>query len=135
MKTKMLPDSLCTKLFTIEQEHRRIAAFADKVLEEMGRCDGSEAITGLLNRFEILCKLHFLKEEAIMKETGYTFLDDHKRLHELLLINLDKFKQCGDVSAQETVLLFRNIREDIVTHLLNEGVLLNDFIRLNGCVR
>jgi len=89
----------------------------------------SDSIGGLLDQLEILCQIHYMDEEQLMEGVNYPLAAEHKRQHDLFLVTIDQFKidnkQCHTTSMLND---FINIREDFITHMLNETMLLSEFI-------
>jgi hemerythrin len=114
----------------IDIEHRKMIDFADMIINSKADAMECDDIIAMLNRFDLLCRLHFLKEEQLMKEMIYPLLAEHKQLHKLFLANLEqsrKHKKHGPGSGCFSA--FSNIREDLITHLLNENLLLSQYIK------
>ncbi|NVN93057.1 MAG: hypothetical protein HXX11_21020 [Desulfuromonadales bacterium] len=100
--------------------YRDIADFGNK-------CD---SINGLLDQLEILCQIHYLDEEQLMDDLKYPLAADHKLQHDLFLATLDQFKvdnkQCHTVSTLND---FIKLRETFITHMLNDTMVLSEFIK------
>lgn len=94
-----------------------------------------EYIYGMLEQLEMLCQMHFADEQIFMDKNNYSLATEHKPLHELLLANIflikSNFKQ---YHATKILKEFIHIREDYITHLINETMLLGEFIKNSSSI-
>lgn len=117
----------------IDAQHRKIFDMITSIHNELEDNNKKCAhFNGMLDQLELLCQLHFIDEEKFMEEINYPSTADHKHLHDLFLATIDRFKignkQCH---APNIINDFINIREDFISHMLNETMLLSNFIKDN----
>lgn len=130
MTSASLDNSFKSRFKDIDVEHRKMIDFADMIINSKSVAMEYDDLIAMLNRFDLLCRLHFLKEEQLMKEMNYPLLAEHKQLHKLFLANLEQSRnhqKHGPASGCFSA--FSNIREDLITHMLNENMLINQYIK------
>lgn len=92
--------------------------------------DKCDAINDLLDQLEILCKIHYMDEEQLMEDINYPLAADHKMQHDLHLSTIDQFKvdnrECYTISTLND---FIKLRETFISHMLDESMVLSQFIK------
>lgn len=66
---------------TVDMQHRRLMSIANRVYGLRGR---GLAFERALEELMAYTQYHFALEEQVMREAGYSRLDEHRREHELL---------------------------------------------------
>lgn len=60
-----------------------------------------------LDWLEVLCRMHFAKEEQLLDKLHYPAAEDHKNLHDLFLVSINWFrfdsKQCHIQKVKNTI--------------------------------
>jgi hemerythrin-like metal-binding protein len=135
MTSLVWEESFNTGVEAMDVQRRKIfdylALINNELVNSRQKCD---SINGLLDQLEILCQMHFMDEERLMIELNYPFAAEHKHLHDLFLATVDRFKiesnRCHTPGILDD---FGKLRVDFTTHILNESMLLSDFIKSNHC--
>ena len=130
MTSLVWEDRYNTGVEAIDAQHRKIFDYMTDIYHALAdnqqKCD---AFNGMLDQLELLCQMHFLNEQQMVDDINYPSVPEHKRLHDLFLTRIDLFKidskQCHTPSILNN---FTNLREDFITHMLNETTLFCDFI-------
>ena len=112
-------DDLDTGIEVIDNQHRRMVALANAVCEAQVTGDPA-AIADVLEGLLDYTLSHFTFEEALMEDAGYTFVDAHKRVHQVYAERIEAYRRrfrAGEDIAEElrTMLigwLFQHIRND-----------------------
>lgn len=115
---------------TIDLQHREIFEHMTAIYKEMAEIhQKTDSLNTMLDRLKTLSRLHFSDEEQLMKVMNYPLAAEHKQLHELILLDLERFMVSSnkyDPSSMRND--FYNIREVFITHVLNEGMAFREFI-------
>ena len=82
-----------------------------------------------LMKLHVLCRIHFKKQEDYLETIKHPSGAHHKQIHELLLGNMGWFiTDAKHFNALSIQTFFSNVREDIITHFLNEAVTLGSIV-------
>jgi hemerythrin-like metal-binding protein len=124
-------DTFITGVERMDVQHRKIFDYMttiyDELVDSRKKCD---LFNGMLDRLEILCQIHFMEEEEFMEELKYPSAAAHKHQHDLLLAAIDRFKTENNQCHLPDILNdFKILREDFTSHLLEEGMILGEFIK------
>jgi hemerythrin len=122
-----------TGIESLDAQHRKIFDYMTTIYEELTdvhqKCS---QFNNLFDQLELLCQMHFMDEERMMDDMSYPSTAEHKHLHDLFLATVDQFKidykQCH---SSNVVNDFNKLRWDFVTHVMNETLVLGEFIK--GC--
>jgi hemerythrin len=123
-----------TGVETMDVQHRKIFDYLTTICNELEdthqKCD---PFNGMLDKLEILCRIHFLEEEKLMDDINYPSASEHKLLNDLFLANIDRFKIDNKRCHSPSILNdFIKLREDFITHIFNEGMTFGRFIDTNS---
>jgi hemerythrin-like metal-binding protein len=124
-----------TGIDALDVQNRKIIDYMtmlhNEIVDVRQKC---ESLNNQFDQLTLLCQMHFMDEERLMDEMNYPLAAEHKRLHDLFLATVDRFKvennQCHTVGILND---FNNLRGDFITHMLNETLLLSDFIKSRPC--
>jgi hemerythrin len=118
----------------MDAQHRKIFDCMTRIYNEMSdnhrTCDSCD---GMLSQLELFCRLHFLEEERLMDEMAYPSTAEHKHRHDLFLVAIDRFRiENNQCHAPGVLNEFIDLGEDFIAHMLNETVVLGDFVHGNA---
>src|SRR5262245_46840054 len=103
---------------SIDRQHRRIFDYMAGINGLLSDKAAHGDIDGMLDQFDIYCKMHFYEEERLMEEMDFPSIADHKRQHDQFVLNLDRFRSTTDVGSTDAVHDFENIKNWFVNHIL-----------------
>jgi len=104
---------------TIDQEHQKLFELAKNVTN----CnDNKEEIMQNIKKLIKYTKFHFANEELYMKSINFVFLDEHKKLHKMLIQQInDLVKNINNLFPSEIkTQLSTLINTNVVNHILIE---------------
>lgn len=81
-------DSYCIGIPIIDEQHRCIVSIINSIhyfIEEHRELDVLNSIIDMMIQYTVI---HFMTEEAMLKENGYPHIDDHVQLHQQLINQL-----------------------------------------------
>jgi hemerythrin len=82
---------LNTGIPEIDKQHRRICDYINQ-LDEVRQTHDRAKLGGVLEEMIDYTLSHFVFEEGLMEDSGYTFAAPHKRVHQLLTRRVSEFK-------------------------------------------
>jgi len=103
----------------IDEEHQKLFELAKNVTN----CnDNKEEIMQNIKKLIKYTKFHFANEELYMKSINFVFLDEHKKLHKILIQKInDLVKNINNLTASEIkTQLSTLINTNVVNHILIE---------------
>lgn len=114
----------------LDIQHHEIFDYMTKIyIDLVDSKHNGEYIYGILGKLEVLCQIHFMDEQHYMDKNNYPAAE-HKQLHDLFLANISQIKNnFTQYDATRILQDFIHIREDYITHLINETMLLSEFIK------
>ncbi len=109
------------------QQLFKLLADLDQAIEDQ---KADSVIDQTLGRFALYVIDHFRDEENLMKNCGYPYFDEHKRIHDELTLKssklLDKYHE-GDKQLAQYLSSF--MRDWITNHIMCEDQQIFDWIR------
>ena len=117
---------------TIDQQHQRLLAIANKLLTEVEAGKGREAVAETLDRLLGYTLYHFTEEEKLLGRYGYPEAADHAARHKKLMAQVEAFVtelQDGSVSADD---LLEFVHKWVVNHILIEDRKFGPFLNERG---
>lgn len=103
----------------IDQEHKKLFTLANDVYN----CDEDiESIKNILKELIKYTKFHFSNEENYMKSINYVALAEHKKIHESVIVELNKIISQINTESKKDIKqkLESFITDNIVAHILIE---------------
>lgn len=82
-----------TKIKQFDDQHKRLFDLVNQLHEAMKEGRGKEIIGDVLKALGDYTKTHFAAEEALMKTNQYPFYEEHKKEHNLLLVQVKHLQQ------------------------------------------
>lgn len=127
---KIWNDKYLTGNSNVDEQHKNIL----KLVEDFGNAiehgRAAEIIDMTLGQFALYVVKHFDDEEKLMLNSTYPYYDEHRKLHQQLIIRysdfLDKY-HLGDATAARSFFIF--IKNWLDEHVLIEDKKLVDFLR------
>lgn len=106
----------------IDQEHKQLFDIAKEAFETVEDENRSEKIKTILTDLYEYMKTHFRDEETYMQDVEYPFLEDHKKLHQNIISELNTFVKTAPTIDPELFEkeLARMIDIALVQHIIQE---------------
>jgi len=99
-------DSFRVGVEEFDTAHRNLIDMANELIEAAIQRKADAAVADVLDGLIEYTDSHFMREEALMAETDYPKLTEHRRQHRLLLNDVRLFKSqyiAGDVNVESLV--------------------------------
>jgi len=110
---------LDTGIPVIDSQHKRIVKYINQ-LGEAEETGNREEVGEILNQLVDYTLSHFTFEEELMEESGYRFVNAHKRVHQLFVRRVSSYVerfQVGEDIAEE---LLATLKTWLVNHIKND---------------
>ena len=125
-------DSLNTGIATIDQQHRGIVDFINK-LHASAIKEDRETVENVLTELTSYTNSHFTYEEQLLHQHEYPLLSAHKRAHDNFVIRLEEYKKrhnngeniAHELSGELVIWLTNHIKhedQDYVPYCKKKGV-------------
>lgn len=111
--------TLETGIDVIDEQHKRIVNYINQLYDAKELRD-SVAVGGVIDELVDYTISHFAFEESLMEQAGYTFLEPHKKVHELFTKKVSQFVtrfKAGEDVADE---LLNMLQRWLINHIKNE---------------
>jgi hemerythrin len=110
---------LDTGIQVIDKQHRRIVDYINKLYHAQ-QYDSREEISDVLDELVDYTLSHFAFEESLMEDAGYTYVNAHKKVHQLFIRRVGDYQQrfkLGEEIAEE---LLHTLRAWLINHIKND---------------
>ena len=122
-------DALSVKNESIDDQHRQLFEIADRMFSAVAENNGQNIVESILNELETYTKTHFSHEEELLYKAQFPEYDNHCRIHQKLIKQLEEFKvKIGKKklkTAKEVNIFLENW---IIKHILDEDKKYIDYI-------
>ena len=108
-----------TGIQVIDKQHRRIVDYINKLYHAQ-QYDSREEISDVLDELVDYTLSHFAFEESLMEDAGYTYVNAHKKVHQLFVRRVGDYQQrfkLGEEIAEE---LLHTLRAWLINHIKND---------------
>ncbi len=107
----------------IDKQHKRIVDYINQ-LEEIKGTPNREEVGNILDQLVDYTLSHFAFEEELMEESGYMFVNAHKRVHKLFVRKVGTFVDRYKIGEDITLELLITLKTWLVNHIKNDD---NDY--------
>jgi len=124
-------DSLLTGVTLIDDEHRKLIAFIDKLIDSMKQGKSKEEISQILSNSINYAKEHLRDEENLLERNAYPGFNAHKRQHAQFTMQVDElvreFKNTGSNVAL-IAKMNKTLAEWLVSHISTEDKKIGEYM-------
>lgn len=121
----------------IDADHRKLIDLINTVeLTLLASAPGGNAdLASTLNLLTLYTKVHFEREENLMRHLSYNGLVHHRQAHRDLRVELTKIRasieaaKVAEVAPTEVSRLIKLLRAWLLDHVLKEDMLLKSFLK------
>ena len=110
---------LDTGIEIIDKQHRRIFEYI-VALEDIQQDDDREELGRIIEQLVDYTLSHFTFEEGLLEESGYRFINAHKKVHELFIRRVNdyvkRFRSGEDISFE----LSATLKTWLINHIKND---------------
>ncbi len=118
--------SLDTGIEVIDNQHRRIVEYINKLDDTRAKHDMDE-VGKVLDELVDYTMSHFTFEESLMEESGYPFINAHKKVHQLFAKRVGEYLQRFKMGEDITEELLNTLRAWLINHIKNDD---NDYAEI-----
>ncbi|OGT88618.1 MAG: hypothetical protein A2286_03250 [Gammaproteobacteria bacterium RIFOXYA12_FULL_61_12] len=122
--------TLETGIEVIDEQHKRIVNYINQLYDAKETHDNA-VVGGVIDELVDYTISHFAFEESLMEQAGYTFLEPHKKVHELFTKKVGQFisrYKGGEDVADE---LLNMLQRWLINHIKNEDGDYADIVRIS----
>jgi hemerythrin len=101
----------------IDKQHQRIIEYVNKLHDNL---HDKVALADVLEDTIEYTESHFGFEEAMMEEAGYPYIHAHKRIHDLFIRRVARYKERFDAGEDVAEELHDTLVRWLVTHIKSE---------------
>ena len=124
-------DSLLTGVALIDDEHRKLIASVDKLIDSMKQGKSKEELSQHLNQTVSIAKEHIRVEENLQEKHAYPGVGAHKRHHAQFSMQagelVKEFAKTGP-NVTMTAKASKTVADWLVSHISAEDKKLGDFL-------
>lgn len=113
-------DDLDTGVRIIDNQHRRIVDYINRLYEVQQKQAGRQAVAEVMDDLIEYTVAHFSYEESLMAQSGYPMLIPHQKTHQLFIKRINLFAErhrSGEDIADE---LLGILRKWLINHIKSE---------------
>lgn len=121
-------DSYDTGIEAVDEEHRKLVDLIEAMYRSIRDKEPKETVERVLTEIVEYTQTHFANEEALMEETLYPSLADHRQEHQNLI------KEVGEYSERLTSNfpdgrqeLYKFLREWLLNHIMESDKAFGEF--------
>jgi hemerythrin len=125
-------DSYSVGLPAVDEDHKVLVSMVNDVITAVSEHRRSDVMIDTLSRLLEYTSYHFDREEAVMDEHDFPWLEQHRDLHNNLIRKVLRFLmryRMGDLDPLE---LGEFLIEWLTSHILEEDMKLGQHLRLRG---
>jgi len=112
-------DDLSTGIPVIDSQHQRIVAYINK-LDHAQNNHSREEVAEVLDELVDYTLSHFAFEESLMEDAEYTFINAHKKVHQLFVKRVAGYVQRFKMGEQIEEELMHTLRAWLINHIKND---------------
>jgi len=123
-------DDLSTGIPVIDSQHQRIVEYINK-LDHAHAHHSRDEVAGVLEELVDYTLSHFAFEESLMEDSGYAFVNAHKRVHQLFVKRVADYQQRFKIGEEIEVELMNTLRAWLINHIKNDDQDYGEAVRNN----
>jgi hemerythrin len=123
-------DDLSTGIPVIDNQHQRIVEYINK-LHEAQIHHSREEVGVVLDELVDYTLSHFAFEESLMEESGYAFVNAHKKVHQLFVRRVADYQQRFKIGEDIAEELLNSLRAWLINHIKNDDQDYSADVRVN----
>ena len=112
-------DELNTDIDVIDSQHRRIVDYINN-LEDVKGLNDRAVEERVLNELVDYTLSHFAFEESLMEDSGYGYINGHKRVHQLFVKRVSDFMQRFKLGEDITEELLMVLKAWLINHIKSD---------------
>ncbi|HDL19143.1 MAG TPA: bacteriohemerythrin, partial [Bacteroidetes bacterium] len=123
-------DAFSVDVAALDSQYKNLFQLINRLYQFSG---DYSSVAGMLDTIFDTMKQHFTYEENLMNQYGYTYLEQQKQEHQIMLEEILKFKRDLTENKQPNLLDFlTSLKERLIMHTLIEDKKYRSFFREKG---
>jgi hemerythrin len=110
---------LDTGIPVIDNQHRRIVDYINK-LDHARQHHSRDEVAEVLDELVDYTLSHFAFEESLMEESGYPFINAHRKVHQLFVKRVSDYRQRFKLEDDIAEELIHTLRAWLINHIRND---------------
>jgi len=119
-------DDLNTHIQVIDSQHKRIVEYIN-TLDDISSSHDRVQVEKLLGELVDYTLSHFAFEESLMEDAGYSFINGHKRVHQLFVRRVGDFQQRFKMGEDIVDELLMMLTSWLINHIRSDD---NDYVAI-----
>jgi len=119
-------DDLNTSIQVIDGQHHRIVEYIN-MLDDISSSHEKDKVEKVLNELVDYTLSHFAFEESLMEDAGYSFINGHKRVHQLFVKRVGDFLQRFKMGEDIVDELLMMLKSWLINHIRSDD---NDYVAI-----
>ena len=112
-------EDLNTGIQVIDNQHQRIVQYINK-LHHAQQNQSQDEVGEVLNELVDYTLSHFAFEESLMEESGYPYINAHKKVHQLFVKRVADYQQRFKMNEDIAEELINTLRAWLINHIKND---------------
>ena len=121
-----------TGIVALDNEHRRLIEAVNQLFEAIRDKRGDEVLDEVLAMLEDYTIHHFQHEEKLMEEYKFLGLPKHKKLHQELIVSLEKIKAEPVDKVKMATNLLTFLRSWVLNHIVEVDKKYGNYLESRG---
>ena len=119
---------------TVDADHQKLIELINGVESTLFAAGGRAALAAILDQLASYTKEHFDREESLMRQIGYSALEQHREAHRNLRLQFGTIRtdieaaKVESLPAEETERLIVLLRHWLLDHVFKEDMKLKPFL-------
>ncbi|MEN8178531.1 MAG: bacteriohemerythrin [Pseudomonadota bacterium] len=126
-------DALSVGIEEIDEQHKVLAGLVNRMHDAIHKRHGSDVVKDILTELAEYTRIHFAVEESLMRILGYPGYEEHKKIHEELLLHVIELKE--KVDSGKTAIgfeLMHFLKNWLIKHIMEEDMNYTSFFLSAG---
>ncbi|VAW58635.1 Hemerythrin domain protein [hydrothermal vent metagenome] len=119
-------EELNTHIQVIDSQHKRIVEYIN-TLDDISSSHDRVQVEKLLGELVDYTLSHFAFEESLMEDAGYSFINGHKRVHQLFVRRVGDFQQRFKMGEDIVDELLMMLKSWLINHIRSDD---NDYVAI-----
>jgi len=118
-------EDLNTDIEVIDSQHHRIVEYINQ-LADISDSNDRDQVEKVLGELVDYTLSHFAFEESLMEDANYSFINGHKRVHQLFVKRVGDFQQRFKMGENITLELLAMLKSWLINHIRSDD---NDYVK------
>ncbi len=119
-------EQLNTHIQVIDSQHKRIVEYIN-ALDDISSSHDRVQVEKVLGELVDYTLSHFAFEESLMEDAGYSFINGHKRVHQLFVRRVGDFQQRFKMGEDIVDELLMMLKSWLINHIRSDD---NDYVAI-----